>query len=309
MTIVRRRTARSTFVAALVLLALALSSCSTVSGVIRTQRALSQAGYRDPTVNLSATQQETVLLVRYRTSVASVAALADEYAAVARVVWLKAPLRFDTVQVDASGAPGSCVGDCIRRFDRITLTAMNGLRDPGLDKDVEKELLGAGLIILAVIAIALILLIWLLMRSRRKRRQREQNGFLSGAGYPPAGWPGGPLYPPAGWQGAPGGPPPGWHPGPSAPPPVAPTPHPPAPGFGPPPPGYVAPRQWPQPPVAWPQGGPPAGPPARPPAQWPPTGPAAQRPPAEPAADTSVNEQPPQPPPMPTHDIWERPPS
>jgi hypothetical protein len=264
-----RRIAR---IAALAAVALSLASCATVGGIVRTQRALVGAGFAEASVNLNADTNGTILRVGYRTKATDVAALSEEYAAAARVVWLKAPLRFDAVQVHANDAPGSCIGDCVDRFDRTELAAANGPRDPKLDKDIQNELLGTGAIVLGVIAVAAILLVWLLMRSRRRARLVPPWGYQPGPG---AGWPVGSALPP-----------PGWSPGARVPPPTSATPHEPAPGFAPPPPGYVAPPQVPAPPAT--------------PAAW-----SSDAAPPTPFAPP----EPPQPPPMPSHDIWERPPS
>ena len=268
-----RRSALAAAVAVVALLTLLVAGCSTVSGIVRAQRALTRAGYRAPSINYQVVNGGTVLRVRYRTGARDVAALAAEYADVARIAWQEAPLRFDAVKVAASGAPGPCVGDCVERFDRAVLEAQHGPRDPALDKNPDKELRGAGFLILAIIGVAVVLVTALLVRWRRRARRVQ----------PWAAWPGQAGYPP-GWSSPPGwSPPPGYPQKLAAPPPIAPTPHQAAPGFEPPP------RGWSPPPVAWPPAAPAASP-----AGWPPATP-------PPAYERS--------PEQPTHDIWERPPS
>lgn len=268
---------RTRAVAAVLLLCAVLTSCTTVTGIVRTQRALNDAGYRDSSINFRADKAQAVLRIGYRTKAPDVAKLADEYADVARIAWQKAPLPFDVVEVSASDPPGSCVGDCVYRFERATLRAMYGARDPSLDKNIQKEALNVLWIVLAVVGFAVILTITLLIRWRRKSGK-----------VPPGQWQqGSPL---GQWQQ--GSPPPAW----GAPPPVAPTPHQPSPGFGPPPPGYVAPQAAPAPSAA-PSAAPVPPAAAGAPPAWPPSEPA-------PSYDP-----PPPPPPMPQHDIWARPPS
>lgn len=291
----RYRARLGTAVCALLLLAAA--SCTAVSGVVRTQAVLSRAGYKNASIGFVTENNGIVLTVGYDTDAIDVPALAREYLDVSEVIWKEAPLRFDAITVKANDAPGICTDDCVDRFDRVALAGAHGARDPDLDKSIENELLGAGLIVLAVIAIASILLISLYVRSRRRAKARQAGWYQpqGNIGYLPPG------YVPNNW----GGPPP------------AGGPHPPAPDYAPPPPGFAPPpsgsappggpfgppSQWPGQPPGWSgQPGQPSGQPGQPrpgdqpPAQWPP---AAPPPPfdAEPA------------PPMPTHDIWERPPS
>lgn len=232
MTVVRRRSRAGVVTAAALLLSLVLASCTSVSGIVRTQRALSSAGFREASVSFTADGDSTVLRIGYRTQVTDVPALAAEYAEAARVVWLQAPLRFDAVVVTARSAPGSCVGDCTDRFDRATLAEQHGPRDPGLDKDIGNEMFGIGLAVMAVMALAAIVLIALVVRSRRRAKRVQPWG------YPPG-------------QGGPGYGPPGW----GVPPPTAPTPYQSAPGYAPPPPGYLAPPA--APPAGWPPSAPP----------------------------------------------------
>ncbi|MDQ1709221.1 MAG: hypothetical protein QOG49_606 [Frankiaceae bacterium] len=190
-----------------------LGACTTVTGLARTQQALQTAGYDKAKVEFSPAGGNTVLKVSYRTAVTDVTALRDEYAAVARLVWQKAPISFDEVDVSASRAPGACVGDCQNVFSRAALSALYGPRAPGLDHDTRRELFGVGVVVIVGVLGLIGLTIGLIARARRR-------ATVSPWSY-------------------------------GQPPPVAPPRYPPAPGYGPPQPDYVAPPP-PPPPPAWP---------------------------------------------------------
>ena len=285
MTVVRRCPGARVFLAAGLLLLL-LTACTAVNGVVRTQSALTSAGYIDVAVDFSGESASTIR-VRYRSSASDSTSLTREYSEVARVVWTKAPLRFDRIVIEVREVPAECEsGPCTNSFDRETLAAQFGPRDPSLDKELGKEtgkeLLIVGRFVLAAMAIALIIGVTLVLRSRRRSKDAPPWTALPGDGpaayAPPGGWP--PVS-----RTAPNGPD-GWTP------PIAPTPHPPAPGYAPPLRNAPAPY-----------------PPARgslpPPGQGQPVSAHAV------GAPQAIEDpqRPPPPPPTPTYDIWERPPS
>jgi hypothetical protein len=228
-------------VAAAVLAATAVA-CTAVNGLLTTTRELESAGFEDATVDYTP-GEERVLVVTYRTRVTDLETLGAEYQRVARVVWDKAPLTFDALEVSAREAPGECTGTCTDRFTRADLVARFGARNASLDRDVDKQLLYVGAVAIAVIVAVIVAVITLVVRSRRKARA---------APYAAPGYPGAP---------------PGWAPQPTATITDAPDPvFPPATGYAPPTADNPAPArtavggQYPQP------GSPPAPAPVLPPA-------------------------------------------
>jgi hypothetical protein len=257
-----------------VLTMLVAGSCTAESSRKIAQRELVAAGFESARANYvpDLAAGGIVLGIAYRTDVRDAESLGAEYRHAAEVIWTRVPLRFDELRVRATNEPVACVEVCRRNFGRSDLEQLFGARRSSLDKDVEKQLLFAGAVMLGVVALAVTLGIVVVVRWRRRRRLIH-------------GWVGESV---SGW--APGGPPP-WPPvDPASPwaPPV--TPHAPHGPHGP---------HGPQG-----RGGPSAAPPAY--GQEPRSGP----PVPAPAAVAQPWDQPTaSPPPEPAYDIWERPPS
>ncbi len=170
---------------AVTLLAAAAASCTAVNGLLATTRELEDRGFDSVKVDYTP-GEERVLVVNYRTNATTVESLGVEYQYIAEIVWDKAPLRFDTLELSANGAPGECAGSCTDRFTRADLVARFGLRNASLDRDVDKQLLYVGAAAILVIIVATAAVITLIVRSRRKARAAP----YAAPGYPgaPPGW-------------------------------------------------------------------------------------------------------------------------
>jgi hypothetical protein len=177
-----RRSLRLGIVAVLIAVVSAATACSAVSGLLTTTKELGKAGFKNAKVDYKPGDERT-LVVSYTTDATDVESLGAEYADVASVVWHKAPLKFDALQVSARDAPGECTGSCTDRFTSAALAVRYGPRAASLDRDIDKQLLYAGAAALVGIIVVVVTVIALIVRSRRKARATP---------YPAPGYPGAP---------------------------------------------------------------------------------------------------------------------
>jgi hypothetical protein len=234
------------------LAALLLASCSGITTVIDTQRALENAGFSSVNVSPKPTSNNLSVSV----TVPGTPAESDAVRA-ASVVWQNFHERFDLLSVTVHGSGPSVHQD----FTFAQMTEQFGARNPDWNSSsVETGTRNVGILVLGVIGGVLVIIVLIILGvQRRKRRRRSQwpggspwPGGPPGGGWPPQGggqWPGG--YPPGGgqWPGGypqpgpagPGYPPTGYPPpapSPPAPPPPTYPPYPPPPPAEPPrPPG------------------------------------------------------------------------
>lgn len=182
---------RAGLVLAGVLLAV-LAGCGVVRGTIGTVRALNDAGFGIPEIQLDAEDDGVRVSVEKDTEDLPAGA-----AEAAEVVWDNLPLRIERMEVTCTNGFG---GRGTFEADRTELERRFGPRDPTLDEGLQDDdlrtlgivvavMLIGGLVVLAGIVILIVVLV---------RRSRRRN--------PPPGPPG----PPSGWQAQP--PPPGYRP-------------------------------------------------------------------------------------------------
>ena len=181
---------RAGLVLAGVLLAV-LAGCGVVRGTIGTVRALNDAGFGIPEIQLDAEDDGVRVSVEKDTEDLPAGA-----AEAAEVVWDNLPLRIERMEVICTNGFG---GRGTFEADRTELERRFGSRDPALDEGLqEDDLRTLGIVVAAmgiggllVLAGIVILIVVLVRRSRRRN--------------PPPGPPG-----PPGWQAQP--PPPGYRP-------------------------------------------------------------------------------------------------
>lgn len=217
-------------------LAFVLAGCGLIGGLIETEDALREEGFREATVDVTETAPgpDPVVVVTYETFAESPESLQREAADIARIVWEKCPVRLSLLYVEPLGRRRST-------FTRDMLEMAFGPRPPGLkEQDIEdvgrsvvRGLVIGGLVFFFLLAGVVVLIVVLVRRSRRNRAQAAYAGGWSTApGGPMRGQPQQPWgpQPPGSWgQPQPGQwgqqpPPPGPWGQPPAPPPVQPPP-------------------------------------------------------------------------------------
>ncbi len=170
---------------------LLMAGCGVVRGSVSTVRALDDAGFGVPDVQLEPGDSLRVTVEKDTEDLDAAAAEA------AGLVWRNLPFRIEQLEVTCNNGFG---GRAIYQADRAELERRFGARDPALDKGVQASdtrtilivvavLLGGGLLVLVGIVVLIVVLI-------RRSRRRD----------PPPGPPG----PPPGWVTQP--PPPGYRP-------------------------------------------------------------------------------------------------
>ncbi|HEU0129820.1 MAG TPA: hypothetical protein VFQ85_02375 [Mycobacteriales bacterium] len=168
-----------------------LGSCGVVRAAARTQSALREAGYRATGVTFRSGSGGDVLVVTWRPRARTEEALREESLGAARVVWEKAPVRFDGLELLARGVDLPGFGDESADFyDRAELEGRFGPRPAGLDDRGPGELLGLRGILVTVLVAGLlsvagtVLAVVLILRARRRRPPAPAYG-----GWPAQAWP------------------------------------------------------------------------------------------------------------------------
>ncbi len=215
---------------------LVLGGCGFIDGMLETEDALADAGFRDATVSFNSSNGIESVYVDWTASAETSEGLRAESLRVAEVVWRVAPLKMDLVETDPTVRFAIDAVQVGTVFPRAQLESEFGPRPPGLDKEFSELMnlraIGLGVVLAVLLFLGIIVLvIVLVVRSSRKNRAAQP------AGWPPppvqTGWqPYGQPYgaPPQPWQQQPGWPPGG---GPAYPPPQQQPlypPPPPAPG-------------------------------------------------------------------------------
>ncbi len=154
----------------------ALAACSTVRGLLDTERALERAGYTQVDVGFSSANgfdQVEVGLVPAPTELSEVDA-DDEAERAAEVVWTVFPLRFDLLRIELLESSDGAVST----FTYGEMDELFGPRDPALDeKALGDDVVRTGVGIAVVLAVggllflgALVLAVVLIVRASRRRK-------------------------------------------------------------------------------------------------------------------------------------------
>jgi hypothetical protein len=195
-------------IAVLALVALLLAGCGVLNAALDMSGRLGRDGFQDSSVQLNTRNGRDVVEVEFSGHRTLRGEAAIDRAA--EIVWDELPLRFDEIVVTGGRDSFS--------YERRSLEAALGLRNPELDRrSIGQEIGGGfatvGIIVLAGVVVVVGLIIWLVVWLVRRDGRRPPPGpFPQGpfppapppARYPPGPYPPGP--PPAGLQ----GPPPRW---------------------------------------------------------------------------------------------------
>jgi hypothetical protein len=224
------------------LAAVLLASCSGITTVIDTQRALENAGFSSVSVSPKPTSNNLSVSV----TVPGTPAESDAVRA-ASVVWQNFHERFDVLSVTVHGSGPSVH----QEFTIAQLTEQFGARNPDWNSSsVATGTRNVGFLVLGVLGGVLVIVVLIIVGVQRRKRRRRSQGPGGGpwpGGPPPGGWPpqgGGQWpsgyppggYPPGGVGQWPGGYPQPGPAGPGYPPGAYPPPAPPQPAYPPPPP-------------------------------------------------------------------------
>jgi hypothetical protein len=181
---------------AVVLLAMLLAGCSFISANSEIRGILEDQGVKPESVGIQTTNGVTTLTVAYRTAAPDVAGALIESRKVAEALWKEAPVGFDVLRMEPSGAGN---------LEHITLDAADledefGPRPEGAGGDLTGGLM-RDLAVVAVVGLLLlvgivVLVVVLVTRSRRRRRQQPAQPW---PGQPPGPWPPTPPPGPGRW--------------------------------------------------------------------------------------------------------------
>lgn len=161
---------------------LLMAGCGVVRGSVSTVRALDDAGFGIPDVQLEPGDSLRVTVEKDTEDLDAAAADA------AAVVWHNLPFRIEHLEVTCNNGYG---GRGTYQADRAEMEGRFGARDPALDKGVQASdtrtilvvvavLIGGGLLVLVSIVILIVVLI------RRSRRRNRPPGPPGPPGPPPA---------------------------------------------------------------------------------------------------------------------------
>jgi hypothetical protein len=178
-----------------VLLAVLLAGCSLISANSDIRGILEDQGVEPEGVGIQTVNGLTTLTVGYRTAAPDVAGALVESRKVAEALWKRAPVGFDTLRMEPSGAGN---------LEHITLSKADLEDEFGPRPEGAGGLTGGLMRDLAVLAIGgLVVLIGLgvlvaLLVRRSRRRGRQEQGW---PGQPPGSWPpsSAPPPPPGRW--------------------------------------------------------------------------------------------------------------
>jgi hypothetical protein len=182
--------------AAVVLLAVLLAGCSLISANSEIRGILEDQGVKPESVGVRTTNGVTTLTVAYRTAAPDVAGALIESRKVAEALWKEAPVGFDVLRMEPSGAGN---------LEHITLDAADlegefGPRPEGAGGDLSGGIV-RDLAVLAAVGLLLlvgivVLVAVLVRRSRRRRRQQQPQPW---PGQPSGSWPPSPPPGPGRW--------------------------------------------------------------------------------------------------------------